>query len=91
MKLRELCKEWGGNLASLNTKAKQNFIEPMIPKDEAVWIGAKCVHCVNVTEDKWMWASGDKLHLDDPMWKEWEGRKLPWGDLCVKRCYMALH
>ena len=72
------CEEWGGNLASLNTIKKIEFVADMLPDDTKVWIGGKCVGCTLAGDDKWMWKSGDRLDLQNPMWKEFEGQQAPW-------------
>ena len=71
------CVEWGGNLASLNTIKKIEFVADMLPDDTHVWIGGECVGCTLAGDDKWVWKSGDRLDLQNPMWKEYDGQQAP--------------
>ena len=70
------CTEWGGALASLNTIRKIDFVDGMIPDDTKVWIGGQCTNCKTVKDDSWVWASGDRLDLQNPYW----GTNLPKDD-----------
>jgi len=78
------CVERGGHLASLDTDAKLDYVkEHVIPQDNSkVWLGAECVGCSVVDEDKWQWKSGSKLSLHHPLWvknyKGVSGRNLPY-------------
>ena len=75
------CAEWGGSLAVLDTLEKRAFVKANIPVDTWVLIGAKCVDCEVVEDDKWQWANGKKLSIDDPMWGDYgtEGQA-PWDN-----------
>jgi len=69
----EECVKQGGHLASLDTDEKLEYVtERVIPEevwqDSKVWLGAECVGCSVVNEDKWQWKSGSKLGLDHPLW-----------------------
>jgi len=78
------CVNQGGHLASLDTDAKLDYVkEHVIPQDNSkVWLGAECVGCSVVDEDKWQWESGSKLSLHHPLWvknyKGVSGRNLPY-------------
>merc|ERR1719250_448288 len=49
----------------------------MLPDDTHVWIGGEGVGCTLAGDDKWIWKSGDRLDLQNPMWKEYDGQQLP--------------
>ena len=74
----EKCEEWGGQLASLNTVAKAQFVSGMLDEGIFAWIGGDCIDCTAVEDDKWMWLSGDRLDLQNPLWKEYNGEKPPY-------------
>merc|ERR1711872_884699 len=87
------CKEWGGELASLNTLAKIQFVADMLDDGQFAWIGGECVDCDTVKDDKWMWKSGDRLDLQNPMWKDFEGQKPPYDGQDSKNdaIYLAIY
>merc|ERR1712002_440035 len=74
------CAEYGGHLAVLDTHAKLNFVKEHIPVDTWVYIGAECVGCEKVEEDKWEWNNGEKLSLDHPLWGYYHGGQAPYDD-----------
>merc|ERR1712105_279171 len=76
----EKCKEWGGQLASLNTVAKAQFVSGMLEEGQWAWIGGDCIDCQVVEDDKWMWLSGDRLDLQNPPWKVYGGEQTPYDN-----------
>jgi len=64
------CVNQGGHLASLDIDAKLDYVQKhVIPQDnKKVWLGADCIKCSKVGEDKWKWKSGSKLSLKHPEW-----------------------
>jgi len=79
------CVRLGGHLASLDTNAELEYAENhLMPKDgkTKVWLGADCVHCSEVDEDKWQWKSGSKLSLNHSFWpRNYDGQRLPHDSL----------
>jgi len=82
-KAEAACVGLGGHLASLDTNAELDYAKNhLMPKDgkTKVWLGAECVDCSEVDDDKWQWKSGRKLRLDHRLWPtnfQGEGRRLP--------------
>ena len=82
-KAEAACVGLGGHLASLDTNAELDYAKNhLMPKDgkTKVWLGAECVQCSEVDDNKWQWKSGRKLSLDHRLWPtnfQGEGRRLP--------------
>ena len=79
----------GAKLAVLDTPAKVKFIGSLMT-DSEYWLGAECVGCTLVTEDKWQWSSGKKLSVKDPQWVKESNKQSPHDDGTHDAFYLAL-
>ena len=79
------CAKMGGALASLNTLDKITYVtngtNGMLPKGEAIYVGAECRECEEVTDDKWRWLTDDPLSIKHPMWRKCSGIQAPWDSV----------
>jgi len=85
------CGEWGGSLASLNTIAKVEFVRKMIPEDDWIWVGGRCLGCSLVEEDDWKWESGDKIAINGSLWLDYDGRRMPWDGVGPNGLHDAMY
>ena len=73
------CAKSGGRLAVLNTQRKIDFVTThVLVNKESAWIGAHCINCKKVNDEKWFWVSGDQLFVHNKMWKKYNGRQTPY-------------
>merc|ERR1712126_107347 len=81
----DACAKHGGNLASLNTQKKIDFVISKVLGQikTTTWIGAKCEKCEtdqNVAADKWFWENGEQLFVANDMWGTDGGRQMPYDN-----------
>jgi len=70
------CESIGAKLAEPKTEKLARFLGRHMD-DGIFWIGGTCSDCVKSQDDKWEWVSGGQISLSHPMWKSYNGEKLP--------------
>merc|ERR1712121_606437 len=77
---KDYCQSIGAKLAEPDTTEAVDYLgETTNLKDGGpFWLGGSCNGCSDPADDRWHWDSGERLNLNYPAWREYNGKKTPY-------------